>query len=183
MADCARLPAISPHMPIHLPCARTRDAICCSSARNAGRARVGDTGEFGILAVGGEEILAEIVGADAEEIELGAQAVEQKRRGRHFDHRAQRHGANGDACTRNCLARTTSSLNHSASSSDAIIGAISHTGPSRRRAQGRADLRGDPLAIFRIDAHAAIAQKRIALRGQLQDRAAAYRRRYRRCEG
>ena len=44
--------------------------------------------DLGIATVGGEEILAQVVGADAEEINLSAKLVKNESDGWHFDHDA-----------------------------------------------------------------------------------------------
>jgi hypothetical protein len=61
-------------------------------AEEGGSQRVVETAHLRVGAIRGDEILEEVVRADAEEIELAAQAIEQERSGRHLDHRAHGHG-------------------------------------------------------------------------------------------
>src|ERR1700746_3693930 len=56
-------------------------------------AHVGQVRYFGVTTIGGKEILAEIVGAEAEEVEFRRKLIKDERHGRNLDHSSYRHGA------------------------------------------------------------------------------------------
>ncbi len=72
--------------------------ICLSGAQDRRVQRVVEVPDVLVLAVGGQRVLDEIVGADAEEVALGRQQIGDERRARRLDHDAERHlGIVGDA--------------------------------------------------------------------------------------
>ena len=81
-------PPISPHTARSTLASRTARTTRFRKRRIDGRQPVVAFGELGIGAVGGEQELGKVVGADRQEIELGQQQVELFGERRHFEHRA-----------------------------------------------------------------------------------------------
>jgi hypothetical protein len=135
-------------------------------AQHGGVQAVGLAGQFGVLAVDGQRILRQIVGADREEIGMGGQRMRDHGGGGHLDHDADGHmGASSSA-------RMVSQRSRSASSSgtEVIIGNMidrSPPAPPRGTARAIAD-RADRAGA--AAARAAHAEEGVLLLGQVEMR-------------
>ena len=84
-----------------------------------------------VVAVGGEQVLHEVVGADGNEIDRGDEAGQRDRGGGHFDHRTERDRVGGPwPWPRTSRTARCSSLRTASTSSRLlIIGSSTRTGP------------------------------------------------------
>ena len=83
------LPPISPHSVSGVPCWRVLSAISFIARKHGRGQRVEAAGHARVVAVDGEQVLDEIVGADGDEVDLRADLVELPQQARHFEHDAE----------------------------------------------------------------------------------------------
>ena len=93
-------PAMSPHIATGLPARSAPSTICLQRPQDRRVQRVVEVADVLVLAVGGQRVLDEVVGADAEEVALGGQQVGDQRRAGRLDHDAERHLAGRGRCPR-----------------------------------------------------------------------------------
>ena len=123
-----------------------------------------------VVAVGGEQVLHEVVGADRQEIH-GADEGLQRDRGRgHFDHRADRHGF-GDGMTFG--AQFALHVLDPGAHRDHFLASADHRDQHAHRAVGagaqdRAQLRPEQRVAREGQAHAAQAHRRVRFAGERQ---------------
>ena len=121
-----------------------------------------------IVAVGGEQVLHQIVGADGQEIGGADEGGQRDRRRRHFDHRAQRHVLGDGAAF---PAEFALHIGHQGAHRDHFLAAADHRYQHTHRAVGagaqdRAQLGAEQVDARQRQAHAAQAQGRVGFAGQ-----------------